>query len=100
MAIQKVVKPTITFNHYSGVEKDKLVQYGNYNQLWKLDSGASGHFCGKQTGVQNRRKKKHGINIQVADGKTIAQVEEGSAPFNKLPVDAVEVQIFTIMPNP
>ena len=100
MAIQKVVKPTITSNQYSNIEPEKLVQYGNYNQPWKLDSGASGHFCGKQTGVRNRRKKKHGINVQVADGKTIAQVEEGSAPFNKLPEDAADVQIFPIMPNP
>ena len=36
----------------------------------------------------------------MADGKTIAQVEEGSAPFNKLPEDAADVQIFPIMPNP
>ena len=99
MAIQKVVKPTITSNHYSGIEQDKLVQYGNYKQPWKLDSGASGHFCGKQTGVRNRRNKKHGTNLQVADGKTITQVEEGSAPFNKLPGDPADVQIFPIMPN-
>ena len=55
MSIQKVVKPkTITSNQYNGVEQDKLVQYGDYNQPWKLDSGASGHYCGKQTGVRNR----------------------------------------------
>ena len=100
MSIQKVVKPTITSNRYCGIEQDELVQYGDYNQPWKLDSGASGHFCGKQTGVRNRRKKKHGINVQVADGKTMAQVEEGSAPFNKLPGDAADVQIFPNMPNP
>ena len=57
MAIQKVVKPTITSNHYSGINQDELVQYGDYKQPWKLDSRASGHFCGKQTGVRNRRKK-------------------------------------------
>ena len=34
------------------------------------------------------------------DGKTITQVEEGSAPFNKLPGDAADVQIFPNMPNP
>ena len=100
MANQKVVKPTITSNQYSGVKQDKLGQYGDYNQPWKLDSRASGHFCGKQTGLRNRRKKKHGINIQVVDGKTIAQAEEGSAPFIKLPQDAADVQIFPIMPNP
>ena len=100
MSIQKVVKPTITSNRYCGIEQDELVQYGDYNQPWKLDSGASGHFCGKQTGVRNRRKKKHGINVQVADGKTMAQVEEGSAPFNKLPGDTADVQILPNMPNP
>ena len=77
--IQKAVKPTITSNHYSGVKQDELVQYGDYNQPWKLDSGTSGHFCGKQTRVRYRRKKKVGINVHVADGKTMAQVKEGSA---------------------
>ena len=99
MSIKKVVKPIITSNHYSGVEQDELVQYGDYNQPWKLDSGASGHFCGKQTGVRNRRKKKTGIKVQVADGKTMAQVKEGSPPFNKLLQDAADVQIFPNMPN-
>ena len=36
----------------------------------------------------------------MADGKTIAQVEESSAPFNKIPEDAIDVQIFPIRPNP
>ena len=101
MSIQKVVKPkTNTSNQYSGVESDELVQYGNYNQPWKLDSGASGHYCGKQTGVRNQRIKKNGIAVQVTDGKNMAQVEEGTAPFNKLPKDAADVQIFPNMPNP
>ena len=48
MSIQKqVMPPTITSNKYGKVEQDELVQYGNYQQPWKLDSGASGHYCGK-----------------------------------------------------
>ena len=56
MSIQKLVKPpTITANKYNRVELDELVQYGDYQQPWKLDSGASGHYCGKNTGVWNRQ---------------------------------------------
>ena len=72
MFIQKLVKPpTIASNKYKykGMEQDELVQYGNYEQPWKLDSGASGHYCGKNTGVRNRRKKRNGIKVQVTDGK-------------------------------
>ena len=101
MSIQKVVKQkTKTSNQYSRVEQDELIQYGDYNQPWKLDSGASGHYCGKQTGVWNRRKKNNGIAVQVTDGKNMAQVEQGVVPFNKLPPDAAYVQIFPNMPNP
>ena len=49
--------PNTTTNKYKGFEVDKLVDYGNYGQLWKLDSGASGHFCGPNTGVRTRQKK-------------------------------------------
>ena len=57
MFIQKLVKsPTITSNNYNGIEQDELVQYGNYKQPWQLDSGASGYYCGKNTGVTNRQK--------------------------------------------
>ena len=46
MSIQKLVKPpTITSNKYDVAKQDELVQYGNYDQPWKLDSGASGHYC-------------------------------------------------------
>ena len=70
------MKPqTITFNQYNGVEQDELVQYGNYNQPWKLDSRDSGHYCGKRTGVQKRQKKDNSIAVQVADGKNVEQVE-------------------------
>ena len=51
MFIQKLVKPpTIASNKYKykGMEQDELVQYGNYKQPYKLDSGAGGHYCGKK----------------------------------------------------
>ena len=49
MSIRKLVKPQIiTFNQYNGVKQDKLVQYGDYNQPWKLESGESGHYCGNK----------------------------------------------------
>ena len=101
MSIQKLVKPpAITSNKYAGVELDELVYYDNYEQPWKLDNSASGHYCGKRTGVQNRWMKKNGIAVQVADGKNMGQVEEGIALFDKLPKDAADVHIFPHMPNP
>ena len=69
MLIQKLEKtPTPTTNNYKGFEADKLVDSGNYRQPWILDSGASGHYCGPNARVRNRRKKRNGIKVQVADG--------------------------------
>ena len=82
------------------MEQDGLVQYGNYEQPWNLDSSASGHYCGKNTGVRNRRKKQHGIKVQLTDGKNMDQVEEGTAQFDGLTKDPADVQIFPHMPNP
>ena len=40
MLIQKLEKtPTPTTNNCKGFEADKLVDYSNYQQPWKLDSG-------------------------------------------------------------
>ena len=70
MLIQKLEKtPIPTTNKYKGFEADKLGDQGNYRQPWKLDSGASGHYCDKNTGVRNRRKQQHGTKIRVADEK-------------------------------
>ena len=57
--------PPITRNNYNGFKTDILVQYGNYRQPWKLDSGGSGYHCGPNTGKKNRRKKRNGIKEQV-----------------------------------
>ena len=100
MSIQKPVKaPIITHNNYDAIESDELVAYGDYRQPWKLDSGASGHYCGKNTGVRNRRKQQNGIKVQIADGKNMDQVKEGQAPFDGLSTSAADVQIFQHMPN-
>ena len=70
ISIQKLVEtPTITTNNYKKVEADKLVDYGSYRQPGKLNSGASGYYYGKNTGVRNRQKKHYGIKVQVAAGK-------------------------------
>ena len=82
------------------MEQDELVQYSNYEQPWKLDSGASRHYFGKNIGVRNRQKKLYDIKVQVTNGKNMDQVEEGTAPFNGLTKDAADVQIFPHMPNP
>ena len=91
---------TTTTKNYKEFKADKLVDYGNYWQPWKLDSSASGHYCGPNTGARNRQKKRDGIKVQVADGKNMDQVQEGKASFNGLPEDAADVQIFLNMPNP
>ena len=100
MSIQKPVKmPISTHNNYDAIESDELVAYGDYRQPWKLDSGASGHYCGRNTGVRKRRAQRNGIQVQVADGKSMNQVEEGKAPFDGMPEDAADVEIFQHMPN-
>ena len=58
MLIQKLEKtPTPTTNNYKGLKAETLMDYGNYQQPWKLDSGASGHYCCPIIGVRNRQKK-------------------------------------------
>ena len=69
MLIQELEKTlTTTSNNYNRFAVDELVDFGNYRQLWKLDSGGNRHYCGLKTGVRNRRKKRNGIKVQVADG--------------------------------
>ena len=97
---EKALHSTTLYNTYSGVNSDELVQYGDYHQPWKLDSGASGHYCGKNTGVLSRWKQQNGIKVQVADGTNMDQVKEGKAPFDGLPEDTADVQIIPNMPKP
>ena len=95
IAIPKPSKAQIIiYNNYDAVDSDKLVDYGDCRQPWKLDSGASGHYCEKNTGVRKRRTQQNGVKVQVADAKTMNQVEEGKAPFNGLPTSAADVQLF------
>ena len=76
-----------------------LISYGIYRQPWNLDSGTCGHYFGPQTGVRHRCIKRNGIKVVVADGNNVSQIEEGLAPFDKLPQGSADVQIFPSMPN-
>lgn len=101
---RRIVKltPTIqikTGNKYTALEVQELDSYGDYQQPRKLESGASGHYCGPRTGVKNKKTTSNGIKVIVADGDTIDQIAEGKAPFNKIPTTAADVQIFPNMPN-
>ena len=101
MSIQKLGKtPTTTTNNYKGFIADKLMDYCNYCQPWKLDSGASEHYGGPNTGVRNRQKKRNEIKVQVTDKNNMDQVQERKAPFDGLQEDAADVQIFLKIPNP
>ena len=91
--------PTKTGNKYKALEVQELDSYGDYQQPWNLDSGASGHYCGPRTGVRTKKKTSNGIKVIVADGDTIDQIAEGKAQFNKIPTTAADVQIFLNMPN-
>ena len=85
--IQKLIKlPTITSNKYNGMEQDELVQYGNYNQPWKLNSATSEHYYDKNTGVRNRQENQHDIKVQVVDEKNMDQVQiKNTADVQTLP---------------
>ena len=39
------------------------------------------------------------MKVQVADEKNMDQIQEGKAPFNRLPKEASDVQLFPHMPN-
>ena len=101
MSIQELEKSLTTkSNNYIGLESDELVEYGDYQQPWKLGSGASGNYCSPKTGLWNRRKKRNRIKVQVEDGENINQIQEGKAPFDRLPEEAADVHIFPNIPNP
>jgi len=89
-------------NQYDLLEDDTLEDYGNYNQSWSLDSAASGHYCGKSTRIDNRKATPtgRGIQVGVANNKSMQQIEEGELPFNRLPTAANDVQVFPSMQSP
>ena len=49
--------PIKTGNRYRALQVQEVDSYGDYQQPWKLDSGASGHYCGPRTGVKNKKKQ-------------------------------------------
>ena len=89
----------IAMNTFQALSNDELDDYGDYDTPWKLDSGASGHFAGRRTGVRKRRKIRNGIRVGVANGQSMDQLEGGELPFDA-PEGATDVQIFDNMPRP
>ena len=89
----------IAMNTYQVLTNDELDDYGDYDTPWKLDSGASGQFAGRRTGVRKRRKIRKGIRVGVANGQSMDQMEGGELPFDA-PEGATDVQIFENMPRP
>ena len=73
---------------------------GDFKTPWKLDSAASDHYAGKQTGIRDRRPVTNGIHVGVANGDSMHQTETGTIPFNNLPASATSVAIFKHMPHP
>ena len=86
-------------NQFDGLENDALEGYGDYNTPWKLDSGASDNYAGKQTYIKNRKKVKNGVRVGVANGESMEQVEAGTLPFD-VPAAASNVHVFENMPRP
>ena len=70
-----------SLNCYSVLANDT----GDFVTPWKLDSAASDHYAGKQTGVRNRKPVTNGIHVGVANGESMHQIETGTIPFNQLP---------------
>ena len=87
-------------NIYDNLEDDELTSYGNYKSSYILDTGASGHYGDKKTKVRKRRKVRHGIKVGVANGNTMTQIEEGELPFDNIPEEAKDVQLFENMHSP
>ena len=90
----------IAANIYDNLHNDELTSYGNYKQPWMLDTGATGHYADRRTRVRRRRKTRNGIRVGCANGNVMTQVEEGELPFDKLPTNANDVQIFDHMNVP
>ena len=67
-------------------------------QPLKLNNSASGHYASLKTGVRNKQRKKYGIEEEV-DRKHMDQIQEGKTSFNRLPEEAVDVQIFPQLLN-
>ena len=100
MWIQKLKKAhTTTSNNYNRLESNELVEYSDYEQPWKPNNRASGHYTGLKTGVHNQTNNRNEIKVQVADGTKSNQIQEGKAPFDGLPKEAADVHIFPHIPN-
>ena len=82
-------------NPYNSLHNDT----GDFTTPWKLDSAASDHYAGKQCGIRDRRSVTNGIQVGVANGDSMHQIESGTIPFNHLPSTSTSVAIFEHMPH-
>ena len=87
-------------NQYDALTNDELTDYGSYKTPWKLDSAATGNYCGEREKVRDKKKKPKGIKVVIASGGIMNQTSEGKAPIKNLPKEAEDVQIFPKMSNP
>jgi hypothetical protein len=90
----------ISTNQYYILHDDTLEEYGRYKEPWSLDSAASGHYCGKNTKINNRKTTKNGIQVGVANNQSMKQIEKGELPFDQFPASANAVQVFPRMQSP
>jgi hypothetical protein len=100
-AKQKQQHCNINNNQYNILHNDTLEAYGKYNHSWSLDSAASGHYCGKNTKINDRKATTAGgIQVRAANNQSMKQIEEGELPFDWLPTAANHVQVFPSMQYP
>jgi hypothetical protein len=84
------------------LENDSLEDYGKYDQSWSLDSALLGHYCGKSTRINNRKiiPPSGGIQVAGANNQSMQQIEAGTLPFDRLPTETNDVQVFPSMQSP
>jgi hypothetical protein len=95
---QQQCKSSTNNKNYNILHDDTLEAYGDYHQSWSLDTAAPGHYCGKKTRINNRKKTPTGnIQVVVANNQSMIQSEEGELPFDCLPKAAKDVLAFPTM---
>ena len=92
----------LTSNSFSALENDELTEYGMYKSSYTFDTGSSGNYGDTSTLVKNRRKIKKGtgIRVTVANEQVMEQIGSGELPFDNIPNDINDVQLFDRMQSP
>jgi hypothetical protein len=85
---QQLPQYTISTNNNNKdhmLQDDTLEEYVRYEEPWSLDTAASGDYFGKITKMKNRKTTNHGIQVVVANNRSMTQIEEGELPSDRLP---------------